>query len=208
MTLVALISGRGSNLQAILDAGIAVTAVISNNPAAAGLAMAQKRGIPIRVVAHADYASRSEFDRSMQDAIDAYNPDLVVLAGYMRILTDDFVHHYAGRLMNIHPSLLPSFPGLQTHELALAEGVKIHGCTVHFVTPSLDRGPIVIQAAVPVLAQDTPETLQQRVLAAEHRIYPLAVRWFMEGRLHIDARGKVNLSAATTSEQSVLMTGV
>lgn len=208
MTLVALISGRGSNLQAILDAGIAVTAVISNNPAAAGLAMAQKRGIPIRVVAHADYASRSEFDRNMQDAIDAYNPDLVVLAGYMRILTDDFVHHYAGRLMNIHPSLLPSFPGLQTHELALAEGVKIHGCTVHFVTPSLDRGPIVIQAAVPVLAQDTPETLQQRVLAAEHRIYPLAVRWFMEGRLHIDARGKVNLSAATTSEQSVLTTGV
>lgn len=208
MTLVALISGRGSNLQAILDAGIVVTAVISNNPAAAGLAMAQKRGIPTHVVAHADYTSRSEFDRSMQDAIDAYNPDLVLLAGYMRILTDDFVHHYAGRLMNIHPSLLPSFPGLQTHAQALAEGVKIHGCTVHFVTPSLDRGPIVIQAAVPVLAQDTLETLQQRVLAAEHRIYPLAVRWFMEGRLHIDAGGKVNLSAATTSEQSVLTTGV
>ncbi|HET9113916.1 MAG TPA: phosphoribosylglycinamide formyltransferase [Burkholderiales bacterium] len=208
MKLVALISGRGSNLQAMLDAGIAVTAVLSNNPAAAGLALAQARGIPTGVVDHRSYASRAEFDRTMQDAIDAYAPDLVVLAGYMRILTDDFVHHYAGRLMNIHPSLLPSFPGLQTHAQALAEGVKIHGCTVHFVTPSLDRGPIVIQAAIPVLAQDTPETLQQRVLAAEHRIYPQAVRWFLEGRLHIDADGKVNLSAATTSEQSVLITGV
>ncbi len=207
MNVVALISGRGSNLQAILDAGIAVTAVISNNPAAAGLAMAQSRGIPTRAIAHGDYAGRAEFDRALQDAIDAYAPGLVVLAGYMRILTDDFVHHYAGRLMNIHPSLLPSFPGLQTHALALAEGVRIHGCTVHFVTPTLDRGPIVIQAAVPVLAGDTAESLQQRVLAAEHRIYPRAVRWFLEGRLRIDTHGKVNLSAAEASEQSVLMTG-
>ncbi|MHB1657257.1 MAG: phosphoribosylglycinamide formyltransferase [Burkholderiales bacterium] len=208
MKLVALISGRGSNLRAILDAGIAVTAVISNNPAAAGLALAQTRDIPTGVVDHRDYASRAEFDRVMQAAIDAYAPDLVVLAGYMRILTDDFVHHYAGRLMNIHPSLLPSFPGLQTHAQALAEGVKIHGCTVHFVTPSLDRGPVVIQAAVPVLAQDTAETLQRRVLAAEHRIYPQAVRWFLEGRLHIDSSGRVNLFEGTASEQSVLMTGV
>ncbi|MHB0990564.1 MAG: phosphoribosylglycinamide formyltransferase [Burkholderiales bacterium] len=208
MKLVALISGRGSNLRAILDAGIAVTAVISNNPAAAGLALAQTRDIPTGVVDHRDYASRAEFDRVMQAAIDAYAPDLVVLAGYMRILTDDFVHHYAGRLMNIHPSLLPSFPGLQTHVQALAEGVKIHGCTVHFVTPSLDRGPVVIQAAVPVLAQDTAETLQRRVLAAEHRIYPQAVRWFLEGRLHIDSSGRVNLFEGTASEQSVLMTGV
>ncbi len=208
MKLVALISGRGSNLRAILDAGIAVTAVMSNNPAAAGLALAQARDIPTGVVDHRDYASRAEFDRVMQTAIDAYAPDLVVLAGYMRILTDDFVHHYAGRLMNIHPSLLPSFPGLQTHARALAEGVKIHGCTVHFVTPSLDRGPVVIQAAVPVLAQDTAETLQRRVLAAEHRIYPQAVRWFLEGRLYIDSSGRVNLFEGTASEQSVLMTGV
>lgn len=208
MNLVVLISGRGSNLQAILDAGIAVTAVISNNPAAAGLALAQARSIPTGVVNHREYACREAFDRVMQDAIDAYAPDLVVLAGYMRILTDDFVHHYAGRLMNIHPSLLPSFPGLQTHAQALEEGVKIHGCTVHFVTPSLDRGPIVIQAAVPVHAHDTTETLRQRVLAAEHRIYPQAVRWFLEGRLHIDARGRVNLFEGTTSEQGVLMTGV
>ena len=207
MKLVALISGRGSNLQAILDAGITVTAVISNNSDAAGLAMAQARGIPTRVIPHRDYADRARFDRVVQDAIDAYAPDLVVLAGYMRILTDDFVRHYAGRLLNIHPSLLPSFPGLHTHARALAEGVKIHGCTVHFVTPSLDRGPIVIQAAIRVQAGDTAETLQKRVLAAEHRVYPQAVRWFLEGRLHIDADGKVNLSAATTSDQSVMMTG-
>ncbi|MHB1678580.1 MAG: phosphoribosylglycinamide formyltransferase [Sulfuriferula sp.] len=207
MKLVVLISGRGSNLQAILDAGIPVTAVISNNAAAAGLQVAQARGIPTRIVVHADFASRIEFDRAMQITIDYYAPDLVVLAGYMRILTDDFVHHYAGRLMNIHPSLLPSFTGLQTHARALADGVKIHGCTVHFVTPALDHGPIVIQAAVAVHAEDTVETLQQRVLAAEHRIYPRAIRWFLEGRLHIDGHGKVNLSSATTSEQSVWMTG-
>lgn len=207
MKLVVLISGRGSNLQAMLDAGIPVAAVVSNNAAAAGLRVAQERGIPTHVIAHADFASRLEFDRAVQQAIDAYVPDLVVLAGYMRILTDAFVHHYTGRLINIHPSLLPSFTGLQTHARALADGVKIHGCTVHFVTPALDHGPIIIQAAVAVEAADTVEALQQRVLAAEHRIYPQAIRWFLEGRLRIDDSGRVNLSSATASEQSVWMTG-
>lgn len=207
MKLVVLISGRGSNLQAMLDAGIPVAAVVSNNAAAAGLRVAQERGIPTHVIAHADFASRLEFDRAVQQAIDAYVPDLVALAGYMRILTDAFVHHYTGRLINIHPSLLPSFTGLQTHARALSDGVKIHGCTVHFVTPALDHGPIIIQAAVAVEAADTVETLQQRVLAAEHRIYPQAIRWFFEGRLRIDDSGRVNLSCATASEQSVWVTG-
>ena len=208
MKLVVLISGQGSNLGAILDAGLPIAAVISNRAAAAGLQTAQARGIPTQVLAHTDFASRDQFDCAMRQAIDVYAPDLVILAGYMRILSDAFVHHYAGRLINIHPSLLPSYAGLDTHARALADGVKIHGCSVHFVTPAVDHGPIIIQAAVAVHADDTVATLRTRVLAAEHRIYPQAIRWFMQGRLSISDTGKVNLSAATASEQSVLMTDV
>src|SRR5205085_12074462 len=139
--------------------------------------------IPAVVVPSSGHTDRAAFDSLLQQAIDRYSPDLVVLAGFMRILTPGFVEHYAGRMLNIHPSLLPSFPGLHTHRQALAAGVKLHGCTVHVVTPSLDNGPIVIQGAVPVMAEDTEDTLAQRVLQAEHRIYPQAVQWFMEDRV-------------------------
>src|ERR1044071_2893072 len=174
--IVILISGRGSNMQAILAARLPMTvaAVISNEPTAAGLAFAREHGIATRVVDHRAYTERTAFDRALALEIDAFNPHLIVLAGFMRILTDDFVQRYAGRLLNIHPSLLPSFTGLHTHRRALEAGVKVHGCTVHFVTPQLDCGPIVVQAAVPVLADDTEEALAARVLAQEHRIYPQA----------------------------------
>ena len=187
-TVVVLISGRGSNLRAILDAElpIRVACVISNRGDAAGLEIARTRGIATAVVDHRAYPSREALDTALAFEIDRHRPDLVVLAGFMRVLGETFVARYQGRLMNIHPSLLPAFPGLDTHRRALAEGVKIHGCTVHFVTHRLDHGPIVVQAAVPVDAGDTPETLAARVLAAEHRIYPLAIRWFAEGRLTQD----------------------
>lgn len=183
MSIVVLISGRGSNLQAILQAGLPVSAVISNRPEAAGLALAAGRGVATRVVAHGDYASREAFDGALAAEIDRYGPRLVALAGFMRVLTPGFVARYAGRLMNIHPSLLPAFPGLDTHTRALAAGVKLHGCTVHFATAELDHGPIVIQAAVPVLPRDDAATLAARVLAQEHVIYPRALGWFLEGRL-------------------------
>lgn len=193
--IVILISGRGSNMRALLDAPLpaAVSAVLSNDPEARGLATARERGIPASAVDHRRYADRAAFDAALGDAIDSHQPDLVVLAGFMRILTEPFVHRYAGRLLNVHPSLLPSFPGLHTHRRALEAGVRVHGCTVHFVTPALDHGPVVIQAAVPVLADDTEETLAARVLREEHRIYPQAVRWFVEGRLSISAQGRVLL---------------
>ena len=183
--IVILISGRGSNLEAILAAQLPVTiaAVISNRTEATGLDTAQAAGLPTAVVDHRRFASREEFDAALAQAIDAHSPDLVVLAGFMRILTDGFVNRYAGRMLNIHPSLLPSFPGLATHRAALAAGVRVHGATVHFVTPTLDHGPIVIQAAVPVLADDSEQSLAARVLREEHRIYPQAIRWFAEGRL-------------------------
>ena len=189
--VVILISGRGSNLEALIEARAAgqlpvqIAAVISNRPDASGLATAVAAGIQTQVIDHKSYAGRAEFDAALAETIDAYAPDLVVLAGFMRILTDDFVRHYSGRMLNIHPSLLPAFPGLDTHKKALAEGVRIHGCTVHFVTPTLDHGPIVIQAAVPVFEGDDEVTLAERVLREEHRIYPLAVRWFAEGRLRV-----------------------
>ena len=185
--IVILISGRGSNMEVLLKAGLPATvaAVISNTPDAGGLATARAHGVPAEVVPHRDYADRPTFDAALMRAIDTHRPDLVVLAGFMRILTDGFVAHYAGRLLNIHPSLLPAFPGLHTHRQALAAGVKVHGCTVHFVTPTLDLGPIVIQAAVPVLAGDDEASLAARVLAQEHRLYPQAVRWFCEDRLAI-----------------------
>ena len=196
--IVILISGRGSNMQAILEARLPLTvaAVISNEPQAAGLAIARARGVATRSVDHRAYAGRAAFDAALAREIDALKPDLVVLAGFMRILTDDFVGRYSGRLLNIHPSLLPAFTGLHTHRRALEAGVKIHGCSVHFVTPHLDHGPIVIQAAVPVLPDDSEDTLAARVLAQEHRIYPQAIRWFCDGRLEITPRATVALKAA------------
>ena len=183
--IVALISGRGSNLQALLDARLPVSAVISNRAGVKGLELAAARGVPTRVVAHQSFQSRETFEQALGAEIERFSPRLVVLAGFMRVLTAPFVERYRGRMLNIHPSLLPAFPGLDTHARALAAGVKIHGCTVHFVTAELDHGPIVIQAAVPVRAEDTAETLAARVLSQEHVIYPRAVRWFLEGSLVI-----------------------
>ncbi len=185
--IVALISGRGSNLHALLEAGLPVSGVISNRADAKGLAVPAARGIPTRVVEHRRFPSREAFDAALAEQIDAFQPRLVVLAGFMRVLTHDFVSRYARRLLNIHPSLLPAFPGLDTHARALAAGVKVHGCTVHFVTAELDHGPIVIQAAVPVRPDDTPDTLAARVLRQEHVIYPRAARWFIDDRLVIES---------------------
>lgn len=205
--VVVLLSGRGSNFQAIVEAQlpIDIVAVVSNRPLAAGLDYARVRGLNAIALDHTGHADRAIFDTLLADEIERHQPDLVVLAGYMRILGAAFIERFEGRLLNIHPSLLPMFPGLKTHERALAEGVKIHGCTVHFVTAQLDHGPIVVQAAVPVRTDDTAATLAARVLAQEHRIYPQAVRWFAEGRLEIN-RGRVNLKDDPTS-QSVLSTG-
>ena len=172
-------------MEALLGAGLPVSAVISNRPDAKGLATAAAREIPTAVVDHRRFAGRESFDAALAASIDAFEPRLVVLAGFMRVLTSGFVKRYAGRLLNIHPSLLPSFPGLDTHERALAAGVKVHGCTVHFVTEALDQGPIVIQGALPVRADDTAESLAARVLRLEHQVYPRAVRWFLEGRLAV-----------------------
>ncbi|MBS1170270.1 MAG: purN [Burkholderiaceae bacterium] len=195
--IVILISGRGSNMEAIVRAAqvgkwpARVAAIISNRADAAGLAFASANGIATAVVPSKDYPSRDAFDVALQAEIDRYAPDLVVLAGFMRILTESFVRHYEGRMLNIHPSLLPSFKGLHTHQQALDAGVKLHGATVHFVTAELDHGPIVAQAAVPVEEGDTEDTLAARVLAQEHLIYPQAVRDFIEGRLTI-SQGRVS----------------
>jgi phosphoribosylglycinamide formyltransferase-1 len=194
--IVILISGRGSNMRAVLEAkpGAAVAAVISNNPSAEGLRIALAAGVATKVVNHRDYPDRTRFDRALADAVVPYRPDLIVLAGFMRILSDGFIEQFSGRIMNIHPSLLPAFPGLDTHRRAIDEGVKLHGCTVHFVTPALDHGPIVIQAAVPVRPDDDEESLAARVLEQEHAIYPQAIRWFLEGQLAIEGN-RVRLSA-------------
>jgi len=190
--LVILISGRGSNMEAIVRACASegwparIAAVIASRPDAAGLAFAASHGIATAVVDHRQFAGRDSFDAALAAQIDALAPDLVVLAGFMRILTAGFVDHYAGRMLNVHPSLLPSFPGLKTHQQALDAGVRLHGASVHFVTSQLDHGPIVVQSAVPVVAGDTAAALAERVLATEHIIYPRAVRWFVEGRLALD----------------------
>jgi phosphoribosylglycinamide formyltransferase 1 len=190
--LVILISGRGSNMEAIVRAcsneawPAQVAAVIANRPDAAGLAFAASHGIATAVVDHRQFSGRDSFDAALAQEIDGFAPDLVVLAGFMRVLTAGFVDRYAGRMLNVHPSLLPSFPGLKTHQQALDAGVRLHGASVHFVTSQLDHGPIVAQAAVPVETGDTPATLAERVLATEHIIYPRAVRWFVEGRLALD----------------------
>jgi phosphoribosylglycinamide formyltransferase-1 len=191
-SIVILISGRGSNMEAIVRAAqkeawpAQISAVISNRPDAGGLDFARANNITAKFLDHRQFNSRQAFDDELVKLIDTFNPDLVVLAGFMRILTADFVHHYEGRLLNIHPSLLPLFPGLATHEQALGAGVGQHGATVHFVTEALDHGPIVLQASVPVFAEDTPETLASRVLKQEHIIYPRAVRWFIDNRISID----------------------
>jgi phosphoribosylglycinamide formyltransferase-1 len=189
LALVVIISGNGSNLQAIIDAikeqGLQaeVRAVISNNPDAYGLTRARNANIAAEVLDHRDFPSREAYDRELQLLIDRYQPDLLVLAGFMRILTEDFVNHYHGRMLNIHPSLLPKYQGLNTHQRVLEAGDRIHGVSVHFVTPELDGGPVILQAEVPVHPGDTPDDLAQRVHQQEHVIYPLVIRWFSEKRL-------------------------
>ncbi len=191
-SVVILISGSGSNLQAIIDASktdkcpINIVAVISNRPDVKGLERAQQANITTDVVDHTLFKDREEFDQALIQKIDHYQPDLIVLAGFMRILTANFVEHYIGRLMNIHPALLPNFPGLNTHERALESGVQEHGASVHFVTTEVDGGPIILQASVPVKKQDTAPQLAERVLHQEHLIYPLAIKWFAEKRLRLD----------------------
>ncbi|MFZ5527189.1 MAG: phosphoribosylglycinamide formyltransferase [Pseudomonadota bacterium] len=195
--IVILISGRGSNMEAIVQACAGeqwparIAAVVSNKADAGGLQFAAERGIATAVLDHKGFATREDFDAELVKVIDGFAPDLVVLAGFMRILTAGFVRHYEGRLLNIHPSLLPSFAGLHTHRRAIDEGCKVAGATVHFVTPELDHGPIVAQAVVPVLPTDTEQDLSARVLVQEHVIYPRAVRWFVEGALSVDAQGRV-----------------
>jgi len=197
LAVVVLISGRGSNLQAIIDAAahdlpVDLRAVISNRPGVAGLERGRQAGIAAEVVDHTHYPDRAAFEKELVRVIDAHDPGLVVLAGFMRVLTAGFVAHYRGRLINIHPSLLPAFPGLDTHARALEAGVTEHGATVHFVTEEVDGGPPIVQARVPVLANDTPDALAARVLEQEHRIFPQAIRWFAERRLSI-AHGVVLL---------------
>ncbi len=195
--IVLLISGRGSNMEAIVNAcaqegwPARIAAVISNKATAGGLAFAAERGIPTAVVDHKQFDSREAFDAELARVIDGFAPDVVVLAGFMRILTEGFVRHFAGRLVNIHPALLPAFPGLHTHQRALEAGCKAAGATVHLVTPELDHGPIILQAVVPVQAGDTEDALSARVLAQEHVIYPRAVRWMVEGALQVSDAGLV-----------------
>jgi phosphoribosylglycinamide formyltransferase-1 len=202
-SVVILISGRGSNMEALLDARLParIAAVISNNPQARGLGVAQARGVATAIVDHRAYPDRAAFDTALAREIDRHRPDLIALAGFMRILTAAFIERYRGRLMNIHPSLLPAFPGLDTHRRALAAGAGTHGCTVHFVTPAVDSGPIIAQAAVPVLSGDTEASLAARVLAEEHRIYPQAVRWFLEGKLKLED-GQVTIDESCRNREA------
>lgn len=193
--VVVLLSGTGSNLQALIDSDdvkaspASIRAVISNRADAYGLQRAKDAGIDTRVLDHKAFEGREAFDAALIEVIDEFKPQLVVLAGFMRILSADFVRHYQGRLLNIHPSLLPKYKGLHTHQRALEAGDGEHGCSVHFVTEELDGGPLVVQAVIPVESDDSPHSLAQRVHAQEHRIYPLAVRWFAEGRLSLDEQG-------------------
>ena len=191
--LVVLISGRGSNMEALLNAKLpaVIAAVISNRPDARGLATAQAHGVPTAILDHQSFASRDAFDAALAEEIDKHRPDLIVLAGFMRVLGAAFIQRFYGRLINIHPSLLPALPGLNTHRRALEAGVRIHGCTVHFVSAEVDAGPIVAQAAVAVQPTDTEQTLAARVLEQEHRIFPAAIRALCEERVVLDASGRV-----------------
>ena len=199
LSIVTLISGRGSNFESIVKTAqkeqwpVKFAGVIANHAAAKGLDFARSQGLPAIIVEHREHATRESFDAALIEQIDALGADLVVLAGFMRILTPGFIRHFQGRLINIHPALLPAFPGLHTHERALEAGVAEHGATVHFVTEGVDEGPIICQASVPVLAGDDAETLGARVLAAEHQIYPRAVKWYLDGRLQIEGN-QVKLS--------------
>jgi phosphoribosylglycinamide formyltransferase-1 len=198
LPIVILISGRGSNLDAIIrcaESGaldVDIRAVISNRPDAAGLAVAAATGIPSEVIDHTAYANRAAFERALRLRIDTCQPGLVVLAGFMRLLSAGFVAHYHGRMLNIHPSLLPALPGLDTHRRALDAGLTEHGASVHFVTAEMDGGPVVLQARVPVRDGDTPDSLAGRVLGQEHRMYPLAIQWFAEGRINLDKNGHIH----------------
>ena len=207
MRAVVLISGRGSNMEALLRARLPIQfgAVISNRSDAAGLAVARALGVATSVVDHRGFTDRDSYDAALAFEIDRHQPDLVILAGFMRVLTAGFVQCYSGRMINIHPALLPAFPGLHTHRRALAAGVRLHGCTVHFVTPEVDVGPIIIQAAVPVLHSDTEASLSARVLEQEHRIYPQAVRWFAEGRLSLTVDGTVQLDDANVIPNALVV---
>lgn len=195
-----LISGRGSNMQALARAVTAeslpvqICAVLSNRPDAAGLGWAHAHGLSTGIVAHRDFGDRLAFDAALQTHLDALEPDYILLAGFMRVLGAEFVRHFAGRIINIHPSLLPAFPGLHTHARALAQGVQWHGCTVHFVTPQLDHGPVIAQGAIPVLADDTPERLAQRLLPLEHQLYAQVLRWLAAGRIILQDDGRVQVS--------------
>ena len=209
MRITVLISGRGSNLAALIAASQAsnfrgrVTHVVSNRPDAAGLDIAREHAIATSVVEHTRFASRAASDASLAQAIDASEPDLVILAGFMRVLSDALVERHAGRMLNVHPSLLPAYPGLNTHRRALADGVRIHGCTVHFVTPAVDVGPIVAQAAVAVRGDDDEATLAARVLEQEHRVLTAAARWFCAGRLVLD-QGRVRLADERVADEVLL----
>ncbi len=205
-SVVILISGRGTNLQAIVEAKLPVqiAAVISNRPDAEGLDYAAQRGIATAVVDHTRFPTRDAFDAQLAIVIDEHQPDFVVLAGFMRVLTPNFVDRYVGRLINIHPSLLPSFTGLHTHERALAAGVKLHGCTVHFVTAELDHGAIIVQAAVPVLPNDDAETLAARVLQQEHVIYPNALRWLVEDKVSLGADQRVRFNRSADASGALI----
>lgn len=210
LPVVILISGRGSNLQSIIDAvaqkrlAIDIRAVISNRPAAAGLQRAREAGIAVEVVDHTQFPNRQAFDQALLTCIERFQPALVVLAGFMRILTAGFVHHYQGQMLNIHPSLLPAFPGMNTHRRALEAGCSQHGASIHFVTEAVDGGPVVLQAQVPVYQQDTVTTLAARVLQQEHRLYPLAIRWFAEQRLRLDSAGHAVFDGKILSEPVIL----
>lgn len=194
-SIVILISGRGSNMEAILRAGVPVEvrAVISNRPDAKGLELAAARGIKTIAIDHTEFKTREAFDEALAKTIDALKPDFIVLAGFLRILSDAFVKRYPKRIVNIHPSLLPSFPGLNTHQRVLDAGVKIHGATVHFVTADLDHGPIIAQTAVRVTQDDTDDSLATRVLSAEHMLYPQVLRWLAEGRVELKPSGVVQI---------------
>ncbi len=211
--IVILISGRGSNMEAIVRTcqrekwSAQLCAVISNRADAAGLVFAEKNKIPTKVVSHKHYPDRESYDAALKKAIDEYSPDLVVLAGFMRILTDGFVKHYAGRMINIHPSLLPVFRGLHTHRQAIEAGVRVHGATVHFVTPELDGGPIIAQAVVPVLPNDHEDVLADRVLKQEHRLYPRVVSWIIENKVRYTQDGTVELAEDIVQSLDFVLTG-
>jgi phosphoribosylglycinamide formyltransferase 1 len=207
MRVVILISGRGSNMRALLEANLPVefACVISNKADAPGLQIAAAHGVATEVLEHRQFPDRASFDRALAERIDTYRPDIVILAGFMRVLTEAFVRHYTHRLINVHPALLPAFPGLDTHARAIAAGVKLHGCTVHFVTPEVDAGPIIAQAAVPVLADDTPQRLSARVLRQEHQLFPLVVQWLAQGRVQVRENGTVVVTQDQLADADVAL---